>query len=252
MTVVGVIPARYASTRFPGKPLALLQGKPMIQHTYERACQATCLTDVLVATDDERIATAVHAFGGKVTMTGSHHLSGTDRLAEVAERLTADFLVNIQGDEPLITPAAIETVVRPLLEDDSLQMSTLAHRITTVEHLFNPHMGKVVIDKDGMALYFSRSPIPHPSGGRDDPDLLKKTTFYNTVGLYGYRREFLLTFAALTPTPLERAERLEQLRALEHGYRIRVMETDYTPLGVDVPEDLHGVEIRLAAGEMAV
>lgn len=224
----------------------------MIQHTYERARQASCLTDVIVATDDERIAAVVQAFGGKVLLTGKHHLSGTDRLAEVAESLTADILVNIQGDEPLITPDAIETVVNPLMEDDTLPMSTLAHRIDRVENLFNPHMGKVVFDRDGIALYFSRSPIPYPAVEPDDPDLLKKAVYYNTVGVYAYRREFLLTFAALNPTPLERAERLEQLRALEHGYRIGVRETDYAPLGVDVPGDLLRVEQRLTAGEGAL
>jgi 3-deoxy-manno-octulosonate cytidylyltransferase (CMP-KDO synthetase) len=180
-------------------------------------------------------------------MTGSHHLSGTDRIAEAARDLEADIIVNVQGDEPLITPQAIETVVRPLVDDTELPMSTLAHRIRVPEHLFNPHMGKVVFDSRGMALYFSRSPIPHPAVAASDPAVLNGAVYYNTVGIYGYRRDFLFTFAGLAPTPLEKAERLEQLRALEHGYRIRVMETDYAPLGVDIPEDLTAAAARLSA-----
>ncbi|MBM3263185.1 MAG: 3-deoxy-manno-octulosonate cytidylyltransferase [candidate division Zixibacteria bacterium] len=244
--IVGLIPARYASSRFPGKPLALLCGKPMIRHTYERAKRAVCLSGLMIATDDERIAAAARDFGAQVVMTGSHHPSGTDRIAEAALLLDADIVVNIQGDEPLITSEAIETVVRPLVEDPELPMSTLAHRIRTPEHLYNPHMGKVVFDTRGMALYFSRAPLPYPTEPVLDPKQLVETAYYNTVGLYGYRRDFLLTFAALPPTPLERAERLEQLRALEHGYRIRVMETDYAPLGVDVEEDMVDAENRLA------
>jgi 3-deoxy-manno-octulosonate cytidylyltransferase (CMP-KDO synthetase) len=247
LRIVGIIPARYGSTRFPGKPLAMLCGKPMIQHTCERAKKAACLTEVLVATDDGRIAEAVRGFGGRAVITAPGHVSGTDRIAEAAGTLEADIVVNIQGDEPLITPAAIEIAVRPLADDPSLPMSTLAHRIERLEHLFNPHMGKVVIDNRGMALYFSRAPIPYPSSDPSDPEILKTAVYYNTVGLYAYRRDFLLRFAALPPTPLERAERLEQLRALEHGYRIRVMETDYAPLGVDVPEDLDRAAARLAA-----
>lgn len=241
-TIVGIIPARYGSTRFAGKPLADLCGKPMIQHVYERARRAMCLTDLIVATDDERIMAAVCQFGGRAVMTSPDHVSGTDRAAEVARSLTAEMIVNIQGDEPLITPDAIAAVVRPLMEDATIPMGTLAHRIDTLDHLFNPHMGKVVFDRQGMALYFSRAPIPHPSrqsgAGAVDSSILRETAYYNTVGLYAYRRDFLLMFAQLSPTLLERAERLEQLRALEHGYRIRVVETEYAPLGVDTPEDL--------------
>ena len=246
--ITGLIPARYASTRFPGKALANLLDKPMIQHTFERASRARCLTDLYVVTDDRRIEDAVRRFGGEPIMTARDHPSGTDRLAEAVRDLDSDFIVNIQGDEPLITPEAIDTVVQPLLDDPDVSMSTLAHRITQPEDLLDPHMGKVVFDRQGRALYFSRSPLPWP-GEKIDGNSLLRTRYYNTVGLYGYRRGFLLAFAALEPTPLERAERLEQLRALEHGYRIMVKETDYAPLGVDVPEDLEKAERRLAAEE---
>ncbi|MCY3773790.1 MAG: 3-deoxy-manno-octulosonate cytidylyltransferase [Gemmatimonadetes bacterium] len=246
--ITGLIPARYASTRFPGKALATLLGKPMIQHTFERARRARRLTDLYVVTDDERIADVVRRFGGEPIMTSRDHPSGTDRLAEAVRDLDSDVVVNIQGDEPLITPEAIDTVVQALLDDPDVPMSTLAHRITRPEDLLNPHMGKVVFDRQGRALYFSRSPLPWP-GENIDGNCLRRTRYYNTVGLYGYRRAFLLAFAALEPTPLECAERLEQLRALEHGYRIMVKETDYAPLGVDVPEDLEKAQRRLAAEE---
>ncbi len=246
--ITGLIPARYASTRFPGKALAPLLGRPMIQHTFERASRAQCLTALYVVTDDRRISDAVRRFGGEPIMTSSDHPSGTDRLAEAVRNLDSDVIVNIQGDEPLITPEAIETVVQPLLDDPDLPMSTLAHRITRPQDLLNPHMGKVVFDQQGRALYFSRSPVPW-SGAEISERRLRETRYYNTVGLYGYRRDFLLTFAALKPTPLERTERLEQLRALERGYRIVVKETDYAPLGVDVPADLEKAERRLTAEE---
>ena len=246
--ITGLIPARYASTRFPGKALATLLGKPMIQHTYERASRARCLTDIFVVTDDRRIADAVQRFGGEPIMTSPDHPSGTDRLAEVVQELDTDVVVNIQGDEPLITPGAIETVVEPLIEDPAVPMTTLAHRITRPEDLLNPHMGKVVFDQRGLALYFSRSPLPWPGEDMDE-EYLRQHRYFNTVGLYGYRRDFLLTFAALKPTPLEQIERLEQMRALEHGYRVMVRLTDYAPLGVDVPEDMVKAERRLATEE---
>ena len=252
MSVLGIIPARYASSRFPGKPLAVLCGKPLIQHTYERAKQAACLTDVLVATDDTRIAEAVIGFGGEVAMTSPDHASGTDRAAEVARGRSDEIIVNIQGDEPLIIPSAIETVVQPLLDNPELPMTTLAHRIGEVSHLMNRHMGKVVMDRQGNALYFTRAPIPYPAMDNPDASIFEETVYYNTVGLYGYRRDFLLKFAELPATPLEQAERLEQLRALEHGYTIRVVETDYAPLGVDVPEDLPLAEQRLRDGDLNV
>ena len=247
--ITGLIPARYASTRFPGKALATLLGKPMIQHTYERAKRAGCLNDLFVVTDDQRIADVVQRFGGDSIMTSSDHLSGTDRLAEAVGGLDTDIVINIQGDEPLITPEAIEAVVEPLIEDPDVPMTTLAHRVTRHEDLFNSNMGKVVFDRRGQALYFSRSPLPWASGELTQSSL-KHDQYYNTVGLYGYRRDFLLTFAGLEPTPLEKIERLEQLRALEHGYSIMVKITNYVPLGVDVPEDMAKAEKRLAAEEM--
>ena len=220
----------------------------MIQHTYERAYQAACLTHLVVATDDVRIAETVTGFGGEVAMTSTDHASGTDRAAEVVRRRSDAIIVNIQGDEPLITPGAIEAVVQPLLDDPALPMTTLAHRIGEAAHLMNRHMGKVVMDRQGNALYFTRAPIPYPQEDSPDSSIFVKTEYFNTVGLYGYRRDFLLTFADLQPTPLEQAEGLEQLRALEHGYTIRVVETDYSPLGVDVPDDLLLAEQRLRDG----
>lgn len=238
--VTGIIPARYQSTRFPGKPLADICGKPMIQHVYERAKAASVLEDVLVATDDARIYEAVTGFGGKAVMTSPHHSTGTDRLAEVATELDSDIVVNIQGDEPLLRPESIEQAVRPLLEDESLEMSTLKLRIENPEDVLDPNVVKVVTDLNGNALYFSRAPIPYPREGT--------TTYYRHIGLYVYRREFLLRFAKLAPTPLETIEKLEQLRALENGYKIRVVETEYSAIGVDTPEDLEKVK-QILVGE---
>jgi 3-deoxy-manno-octulosonate cytidylyltransferase (CMP-KDO synthetase) len=241
LRVVGIIPARYASTRFEGKPLADLAGKPMIQHVYERSRRAACLDDLLVATDDERIFQAVRSFGGKAVMTSPDHATGTDRLAEVCESLDADIVVNVQGDEPLIEPAAIEQAAQPLIADASIVMGTLMNEIASEEELLNPNVVKVVVDKDGFALYFSRSPLPYPR-----PGTWGKATYYRHIGLYVYRREFLMTYARLPQTPLEKQEKLEQLRALEHGYRIRVVLTEHRSIGVDTPEDLEGVRALLA------
>ena len=241
LRVVGIIPARYASTRFEGKPLADLAGKPMIQHVYERSRRAACLDDLLVATDDERIFQAVRSFGGKAVMTSPDHATGTDRLAEVCESLDADIVVNVQGDEPLIEPAAIEQAAQPLIADASIVMGTLMNEIASEEELLNPNVVKVVVDKDGFALYFSRSPLPYPR-----PGTWGKATYYRHIGLYVYRREFLMTYAILPQTQLEKQEKLEQLRALEHGYRIRVVLTEHRSIGVDTPEDLEGVRALLA------
>jgi len=240
LRVVGIIPARYASTRFEGKPLADLAGKPMIQHVYERSRRASCLDDLLVATDDERIFQAVRSFGGKAVMTRPDHATGTDRLAEVCENLDADIVVNVQGDEPLIEPAAIEQAAQPLIADASIVMGTLMNDIASEEELLNPNVVKVVVDEDGFALYFSRSPIPYPR-----PGTWGQATYYRHIGLYVYRREFLMTYARLPQTPLEKQEKLEQLRALEHGYRIRVVLTEHLCIGVDTPEDLERVRALL-------
>lgn len=242
MKVIGIIPARYGSTRFEGKPLAEIAGKPMIQHVYERARQARLLEEVIVATDDERIRAAVEGFGGKVAMTRSDHPTGTDRLAEVAGGLDVEIVCNVQGDEPLIDPGAIDAAIQPLLDDPSIPMSTLMAPITEERDLNDPNCVKMVVDRDGFALYFSRSLIPYPRDGRTEG-----RTFYYHPGLYVYRREFLLTYAALPPAPLEQIESLEQLRALENGYRIKCVETGYRPVAVDTPEDLERVRALMGS-----
>ncbi|MFB3881866.1 MAG: 3-deoxy-manno-octulosonate cytidylyltransferase [Armatimonadota bacterium] len=231
-----IIPARYGSTRFPGKPLAPLWGKPIIQHVWERATQSRLCHRVIVATDDERIAAAARGFGAEVAMTRPDHPSGTDRVAEVAETLTADLIVNVQGDEPLVDPAAIDATVAPLLADPAIPMGTLAAPCEDVADLANPNVVKVVMDRDGFALYFSRLPIPFVRDGHGD------TTKYRHIGLYVYRREFLLGLAKLAPTPLEQTEKLEQLRVLEHGHKIRVVVVDKASPGVDTPTDLAQLE----------
>jgi 3-deoxy-manno-octulosonate cytidylyltransferase (CMP-KDO synthetase) len=245
MKITAIIPARFASTRFEGKAIVDIMGKPMVQHVYERAKRASLISEVVVATDDERIAAAVRAFGGRVEMTSASHETGTDRLAEVASRSDADIIVNVQGDEPLIDPAMIDQAIRPLTADPSLPMGTLKSRITTLHDFLSPNVVKVVADQAGFALYFSRSPLPN---FRDRWNDLKDEAFtsgkllcYKHIGLYVYRREFLLHFASLAPTPLEQAEKLEQLRALENGHRIMVVETEHSSIGVDTPADLEKV-----------
>jgi 3-deoxy-manno-octulosonate cytidylyltransferase (CMP-KDO synthetase) len=242
MQVIGLIPARWASKRFPGKALVDLCGKPLIQHVVERAGQAKSLSEVIVATDDARIADVVRGFGGKVQMTSPVHPSGTDRIAEVARDLTCDLVVNIQGDEPLIVPAEIDAAAAPLLSDPSIPMGTLACPLT-VEQAGDPNAVKVVVGLNGFALYFSRSPIPYLRDGH----LGGASPYLLHIGLYVYRREVLLRLASLAPTPLEERERLEQLRALEHGIRIRVVLTDQRSIGVDTPEDLERVRQMMIA-----
>ncbi len=205
----------------------------MIEHVYRRVAACAAVRDVIVATDDARIANAVRAFGGHARLTSPDHPSGTDRLAEVAVTLDCDVVVNVQGDEPLIAPEAIAAAVAPFETDDTLQMTTLYRRIENPAELIDPNIVKVVLDRGGFALYFSRSAIPYVRDARAGwPPL------YRHIGLYGYRRKALLVLAALEPTPLERAESLEQLRALEHGIRIKAVETAYDSIGVDTPEDL--------------
>lgn len=235
--VLGIIPARLASTRFPGKPLVPLNGKPMLQHVYERACLCRSLDQVLIATDDDAIAAASRAFGAPVQMTLPTHLSGTDRVAEVAGNHEHGIVVNIQGDEPLIDPAAIDLAVRSLTDNPNAQMATLKRKIDRLDEITNPNVVKVVTDHRGFAIYFSRSPIPYNRGGA--------VTYFKHIGLYVYRREFLLDYSDLPVGPLEQAERLEQLRALENGFAIHVAETQYESLGVDTPEDLVRVQAHL-------
>ncbi len=244
-TVVGVIPARYASTRFPGKPLALIAGKPMIQWVYERALKAKLLDQLLVATDDERIFSAVVGFGGKVEMTPGDLPSGTDRTAYVARKLQADILVNIQGDEPLIDPLAVDLVAGTLIEHDDADMATLVHPVDGGTELANPNKVRVVLDCRGRALYFSRAVIPYLRDAGDQKVWASRFTFYEHIGIYAYRRDALFRLTALAQSPLEKAEKLEQLRALENGMVIQVGICRFESLGVDVPEDLAAVEKKL-------
>ena len=245
--IIGIIPARWGSTRFPGKSLATISGKSMIQRVWERCLAASKLDGVIVATDDIRIAEAAFGFGAEVAMTSSSHQSGTDRIAQVAARLGRDVshIINIQGDEPTIAPALIDRLASALRRDRSLEMVTAANSLRDPAEARNPNCVKVVLAKDGNALYFSRSVIPHPFG----PDAgAPGVTFHRHQGIYGYERKLLARFVRWKPTPCEVAERLEQLRALEHGVRIRVLVTEYLSLGVDSPEDVKRVEEQLLAG----
>lgn len=236
--VVCIIPSRYESTRFPGKPLANLCGKPMIQHVYERLLRATSVSSAAVATDDERIFDAVEAFGGRAVITSPRHRSGTDRIAEAVETMGLrddDIVVNIQGDQPLFEPVQVDEVVGPLLADASLPMSTLIYRIVRDEEINHPNAVKTVFDHDHFALYFSRATIPFVR----DPG--NRAEYFKHHGIYAYRRDFLRTFTALPEGILERLEALEQLRALEHGYRIKVVVTPHDSVEVDTPEELERV-----------
>ena len=232
------IPARFDSTRLPGKPLKDICGKPMIRWVYERAGQASLLSGVAVATDDCRVFDAVTSFGGSVVMTSTEHTSGTDRVAEAAGGTKAEIVVNVQGDEPLIEPEMIDAVLRPLIDDPALLMSTLKTPVASTADLTDPNVVKVVTDKEGFALYFSRSAVPSGAAGGGA---------VKHIGLYAYRREFLIEFSKMAPTALEKSEKLEQLRVLENGYRIMVVETPFNPLAVDTEEDLE--KVRRIIGE---
>ena len=245
-TVVAVIPARYQSSRLPGKPLADIGGRPMVEHVYRRAAAATAVGRVLVATDDARIHAAVTAFGGEAWMTSAAHQTGTDRLAEVVRDVACEFVVNLQGDEPLIDPSLIDDTLEVLAGDPTCSISTVRCPISGPAELADPSVVKVVVNHNGDALYFSRSAIPYhraPSG-----DESGATLGYKHVGLYAYRRECLLHLASLQPTPLERMERLEQLRALESGHRIHTVKTTQNPIGVDTPDDLEHVRRLVSTG----
>jgi 3-deoxy-manno-octulosonate cytidylyltransferase (CMP-KDO synthetase) len=246
MTSVVIIPARFASTRFPGKPLCPLKGIPIIQHVYENSRRARRADEVIVATDSEPIRERVIAFGGKAVMTDRGHRTGTDRIAEVAASLDVDIVVNVQGDEPLIRPEMIDDVI-DVLEDKRASMGTLIKKIEDHHEILDPNVVKVVFDREWFALYFSRSPIPFP---RDDWKSIFEIrnpqsairNFYKHIGIYSYRREVLLSLAGLQQTELEKKEKLEQLRALEHGMKIKLKETFFNTCGVDTPEDLERVE----------
>lgn len=239
-----VIPARYGSTRLPGKPLADIGGKPMVQHVYERAMQVPGVHAVVVATDDSRVADAVSAFGGRHIMTSADHPSGTDRLAEVMRGVDADIYINLQGDEPMVRPADIARLAQGMCADALLQVGTLCHAIDAEEAL-NPNAVKVVLGEQGDALYFSRSPIPYPR----DADA---ATYLKHVGVYAYRREVLASYAGLAQPMIEQAEKLEQLRLLSAGFRIRVFQVEPTGPGVDTPECLERVRALMAgAGQLS-
>lgn len=254
MRIAGLIPARLASTRLPRKVLLDLGGKPMVQHVYERALQSRHLSEVLIATDSEEVYSAAAAFGAEVAMTSADHASGTDRLAEVARGLDCDLVVNLQGDEPLLRPEIIDAAVEPFLHEPGLRLGTIATPIHTWAEHQEPSSVKVVVDQRGFALYFSRCPIPYfrldPGAEVDEgaPRVHPRSGLapLKHIGLYVYTRETLLWMASLPRTPLEVTESLEQLRALENGCPIRVVPVDYSPIGVDTPEDLERVRELLA------
>ena len=252
MSVVAIIPARYGSTRLPGKPLAEIGGKPMIQHVYESAMKSRDLDRVLVATDDRRIEKVVQNFGGEVVLTSKRHKSGTDRLAEVARKIKARWLVNVQGDLPFVHAETIARTVEPVRHDRTIPMGTACTPIYDEHEWRSPNVVKVVTDRAGFALYFSRAPIPFARRPVIDPSGKKKSDHgpllgYRHIGLYVYRRDFLLKFAGLRPTVLEQIESLEQLRALENGYPVYVARVDEHSVEVDTPADLKKAERYLRA-----
>ncbi len=248
MKIIGIIPARYASTRFPGKPLHPIAGRPLIQHVVEQCQKARSLAEVIVATDDERIAEVARRFC-RVEMTRADHPSGSDRIAEVARRVECDAVVNIQGDEPLIDPAVVEAVAEAL---GGQEMSTAATAIRTAEEFESPNVVKVVVSASGRALYFSRRTIPfvRDAASRSSAEQLAAFPFLKHLGIYGFRRETLLRLVQFPVSPLENAEKLEQLRALENGIHIAVVQVNYDSVGVDVPEDVARVEAILRGGRM--
>jgi len=238
MNVIGIIPARYSSSRFPGKVLADISGKPMIQHVWERAKQAMLLEDLIIACDDERVVNAARAFGAKAVLTSKGHLSGTDRIIEVVNPLDVRIVINIQGDEPLIHPVMIDTLAQTLLDDDRIAMATLMKKIENPAELNDPNVVKVVVDKNNFALYFSRAAIPYQT--RESK--VTSPVYYKHIGLYSYTKDFLFIYKNLAVSYLEEIERLEQLRVLEEGFRIKTIETKYDTIGVDTPEDLEKVK----------
>ncbi len=236
--VVGVIPARYSSTRFEAKVLVDILGKPMIQWVWERAKQVKILDELIIACDDERVADVARGFGAQVVMTAKGHTSGTDRIAEVVNPIEVSVVVNIQGDEPLVHPTMIDSVARAILSDSSISVATIIRKIENPQDISDPHVVKVVKDKNDFALYFSRSPIPFNARNSD----ITPPVYYKHIGLYGYSKDFLFTYKNMASSNLERTEKLEQLRVLEDGYKIKVIETKYDTIGVDTPEDLEKVK----------
>jgi 3-deoxy-manno-octulosonate cytidylyltransferase (CMP-KDO synthetase) len=244
MDVIGVIPARYSSTRFEGKVLADILGKPMIQHVWERAKQARLLDDVIIACDHELVASVARGFGAKVVFTSKSHDCGTDRISEVVNPLDVRIVINIQGDEPLIQPSVIDSVASALLDNKDINMATLMKRITDQELIDDPNVVKVVVDKNNFALYFSRAAIPHLAVNSE----VEQPVYFKHIGLYGYTKDFLFTYKNLPVSNLEKTEKLEQLRVLEEGFRIKVIETNFDTVGVDTPEDLEKVKEFLRKG----
>ena len=243
MKIAVIIPARYASTRFEGKALAEISGKPMIQHVYERSVQADCVSDVLVATDDDRIIDAVKRFGGTAIMTSEENKSGTDRVGEAAEKMGMaldDIVINVQGDQPLLNPKSLEEVVGPILNESDIEISTLAFKIVSEREKIDPKDIKVTFDNEGFALYFSRATIPFARDGSTNHDIFKH------LGIYAYTRRFLEIYRKLPVGKLEEIEKLEQLRVIEHGYRLRVVETPHDSPEVDLPIDIERIEKKLA------
>ena len=243
MSVLAVIPARYGSTRFPGKPLAMLHGKPMIQQVYEQVAKAKRVDEVIVATDDDRIIEAIERAGGTALLTSATVRSGTERAAEVARARNAQIIINVQGDEPLIHPDMVDQLAEFLQSHTAVPMASLMTPVRDEKDLANPNVVKVVVDRDGFALYFSRAPIPFE---RANAPTRQRANVFKHIGIYGYQRHFLLQFPSLEPTPLEQSEQLEQLRALEHGYKIKLLETVHDSIGVDTPGDLARVETLMA------
>lgn len=241
--ILAVIPARYASIRLPGKMIAQLCGKPLVMHAYQRACSARLIDKVVIAADDSRIVDALSEYDVPVMMTNPDHACGTDRIAEVAMKIQADIIVNVQGDEVTIEPETIDAVIEPLLEQSDIVMATARHQITDVASINDPNVVKVVCDARGHALYFSRSPIPCIRDLNNHEE--KPKCYWQHVGLYAYRRDFLTKFSEMPQTPLEKLEKLEQLRALENGYKIAVVETNHISIGVDTPEDLEKARAKL-------
>lgn len=237
-SIIAVIPARYASTRLPGKPLVDIANKPMIQWVYERVSQCTLVHRVLVATDDDRIFECVRGFGGEAVMTPEHIPSGTDRVAFATREIDIDVVLNIQGDEPFIEPEEIDQLARLMIDNPDSVMGTLVKKISNIEELENCNTAKVVLDADGNALYFSRSAIPFFRDQVKQDQWFREHTYYKHVGIYGYRKEFLIQCTSWGPGRLERIEKLEQLRVLERGYKIKTAETSFESMCVDTPEDL--------------
>lgn len=243
MKIIGVIPARYASARFPGKPLIDLKGKSMIQRVYEGAMKSSKLSHVIVATDDHRIYDEVKRFGGEVAMTSDKHLTGTDRCGEIASKLDVDIIVNIQGDEPLVDFRQLDQLC-DAFKDENVQIATLGIKGVSTEDLNNPNRIKIVLDKNKDALYFSRSPVPNTQNGK--AEAIKSFDFYRHIGLYAYRSATLNQIIKLAPTALEQVESLEQLRWLYHGFKVRVIETEIETPNIDVPEDIQKVMDKLS------